>query len=259
MNCGFCRNTVGPGFIPFMYSTPMTIAVIESPGMPNTSAGIQAAASAELLAEVASTMPSMWPVPNFSGVLENFLETAKEIQAAMSAPAPGRAPMKTPMPEPRRKLNQYLLKTLQTPWKMLPTFCAITALRSSTVTAPRSSSDSANMPIIAGMKLMPCSSSTLPKVKRGWPAVGSMPTQLMSRPKMSEVTPLSGSPVVMKIAQVRPSSASQKYSKDEKLMAASARTGAQTMRIATPIIPPSTEKTRLTPRLRSSSPFFDMA
>ncbi len=45
----------------------MTIAVIESPGMPKTSAGIQAPASAALLAELASTMPSTCPVPNFSG------------------------------------------------------------------------------------------------------------------------------------------------------------------------------------------------
>ena len=41
--------------------------------MPNTSAGIQAPPSAELLAEVASTMPSIWPVPNFSGSFENRL------------------------------------------------------------------------------------------------------------------------------------------------------------------------------------------
>ena len=44
--------------------------------MPNTSAGIQAPPSAELLAEVASTMPSIWPVPNFSGSFENCFETA---------------------------------------------------------------------------------------------------------------------------------------------------------------------------------------
>src|SRR3546814_9463532 len=41
-----------------MNITPMAIAVIESPGMPNTSAGIQAPPSAALLAALASTMPS---------------------------------------------------------------------------------------------------------------------------------------------------------------------------------------------------------
>ena len=63
----------GPGFSPLMYSTPITMAVIESPGMPNTSAGIHAPDSAALLAALASTTPSMCPVPNFSGVLEKRL------------------------------------------------------------------------------------------------------------------------------------------------------------------------------------------
>ena len=44
--------------------------------MPNTSAGIQAPASALLFEAPASTMPSTWPVPNFSGSLENFFDIA---------------------------------------------------------------------------------------------------------------------------------------------------------------------------------------
>ena len=59
----------------FMYRTPITMAVMESPGMPNTKAGIQAPAKALLLAAPDSTMPSTWPVPNFSGSFENFLLT----------------------------------------------------------------------------------------------------------------------------------------------------------------------------------------
>ena len=51
----------------------MTIAVIESPGMPNTSAGIHAPASALLFAAPLSTMPSTCPVPNFSGSFDVFL------------------------------------------------------------------------------------------------------------------------------------------------------------------------------------------
>jgi hypothetical protein len=43
--------------------------------MPNTSAGIHAPDSAALLAALASTIPSMWPVPNRSGVFENRFET----------------------------------------------------------------------------------------------------------------------------------------------------------------------------------------
>src|SRR6266853_5587293 len=54
----------------------LLIAAIESPGMPNTSAGIHAPASALLLEAPASMMPSMWPVPNFSGSLEKRFDIA---------------------------------------------------------------------------------------------------------------------------------------------------------------------------------------
>ena len=54
----------------------MTMAVMESPGMPKTSAGTQSPPRLELLAAPASTMPSMWPVPNFSGSFEKRLATA---------------------------------------------------------------------------------------------------------------------------------------------------------------------------------------
>ena len=79
----------------------MAIAVMESPGMPNTSAGIQAPPRAELLAAPDSTMPSTCPVPNFCGSFEKRLDTAYDIQAAMSAPAPGSAPTAVPSAEPR--------------------------------------------------------------------------------------------------------------------------------------------------------------
>jgi hypothetical protein len=76
MFCGLSTNSVGPGFMFFRYSTPMAMAVIESPGMPNTSAGIHAPPSAELFAAPDSTMPSTWPVPNFSGSFEKLLDMA---------------------------------------------------------------------------------------------------------------------------------------------------------------------------------------
>ena len=44
--------------------------------MPKTSAGIQAPASALLFEAPASMIPSIWPVPNFSGSFENLLEMA---------------------------------------------------------------------------------------------------------------------------------------------------------------------------------------
>ena len=120
MFCGLLVKSVGPGFIFFMYSTPITIAVMESPGMPNTSAGIQAPARALLLAEPLSTMPSTWPVPNFSGSLENFLLTAYDIHAAMSAPAPGRAPISVPSALPRRICSGYFLVSRHIPENTLP-------------------------------------------------------------------------------------------------------------------------------------------
>src|SRR5213076_2223780 len=103
---GLLVNKDGPGFMFFMYRTPITIAVIESPGMPNTSAGIQAPASALLFEAPASMMPSTWPVPNFCGSLENRFDIAYDIQAAMSAPAPGSAPIAVPSALPRRMDSQ---------------------------------------------------------------------------------------------------------------------------------------------------------
>jgi hypothetical protein len=66
------------------------------------------------------------------------------------------------------------------------------------------------------MKLMPWRSSTLPNVNRGYPAAGSMPMQLIASPSSRDAMPFSGASVAMKIAQVNPSKASQKYSNDEK-------------------------------------------
>ena len=120
MFCGLLTKSAGPGFMFFMYSTPITIAVIESPGMPNTSAGIHAPASALLFADPDSTMPSTWPVPNFSGSFENFLLIAYDIQAAMSAPAPGSAPTSVPSALPRRICIGYLTVSRHMPLNTLP-------------------------------------------------------------------------------------------------------------------------------------------
>ena len=57
-------NRVGPGFSPFIYSTPMAIAVMVSPGMPNSSEGTQPEASEALFEAPASTSPlSTAPIP----------------------------------------------------------------------------------------------------------------------------------------------------------------------------------------------------
>src|SRR4051794_8465479 len=97
----FSVNRVGPGLRPFMYSTPIAIAAIVSPGMPNSSDGTQPDAMLALLLAPASTRPSTCPVPNFSGVLENFFDMAYDTHAAMSAPAPGSTPIIMPTILPR--------------------------------------------------------------------------------------------------------------------------------------------------------------
>ena len=84
--------------------------------MPNTSAGIQAPASALLLAAPLSTMPSTWPVPNFSGSFEKRLLIAYDIQAAMSAPAPGSAPID----RAEHAAAQDLLRVLDAPAPTCP-------------------------------------------------------------------------------------------------------------------------------------------
>jgi hypothetical protein len=93
------------------------------------------------------------------------LDTPYDIQAAMSAPAPGSAP--TSVPSHRAAQNNcsgYFLSSLHMPVKTLPNgrSTAITGL--STTTAKRSTSLMANMPIISGMSEMPPARSTLPSV-----------------------------------------------------------------------------------------------
>src|SRR3981189_2983734 len=97
---------VGPGLRPLMGSAPVTSALIGSPGMPNTSAGIPAPPSALLFEAPASMMPSTWPVPNFCGSFENLFDIAYDIQAAMSAPAPGGGPIAVRGELPRRMDRQ---------------------------------------------------------------------------------------------------------------------------------------------------------
>jgi hypothetical protein len=68
------------------------------------------------------------------------------------------------------------------------------------------------MPIIAGMKLIPFSSSIEPKVKRGWPTTTSMPTLAMISP-MNRLAKLRATEdVPTNTAQVRPRLASQNAS-----------------------------------------------
>ena len=120
--------------------------------------------------------------------------------------------MKVPMTLPRAVFSQYFFASAAWPRNTLPIWRTGTTSARREPTTQRSTSPTANMPIIAGMKLTPPRSSMLPKVKRGWPAVTSMPTVATSRPTSRETIPLIGEPVEMNAAQVRPKQASQKYS-----------------------------------------------
>ena len=68
--------------------------------------------------------------------------------------------------------------------------------------------------------------------------------------------PFSGSLPAMKMAQVKPSITSQKYSNELNFSATSASAGAATISTSTPKMPPSTENTSPAPSASSAWPFL---
>ena len=76
----------------------------------------------------------------------------------------------------------------------------------------RITSETPNMPIMAGMKLNPFMKFVLPKVKRGKPNVSDTPTVVIIRPISREIRPLAKEPLVTRTAQESPMQANQKYS-----------------------------------------------
>ena len=140
------------------------------------------------------------------------------------------------------------------PLKTLPICASTTKALGCVSTTKRMISDTANMPIIVGIRPMPPSSSVLPKVKRANAAGLLSPTQASSRPRNSVTSPFSGLSLEMKTAQVRPINTSQKYSNELKCSANSASVGAATISTAVPNKPPTAENTRPAPRAISASP-----
>ena len=104
------------------------------------------------------------------------------------------------------------------------------------------------------MTSMPPSRSSTPKVKRGVPAGFSMPTQATSSPSSMEAMALTGEDRATSVAHMRPSKASQKYSKVEKLKANSASAGAMTISDRVPTMPPSALNHRQMPSASSGCP-----
>ena len=58
--------------MPWIVIAPSITAVTASPGMPNAMMVISEPLTFALLDASDAMMPSGWPLPNFSGVLENF-------------------------------------------------------------------------------------------------------------------------------------------------------------------------------------------
>jgi hypothetical protein len=90
------------------------------------------------------------------------------------------------------------------------------------VSIARITSLTAKTPTSAGITSIPPRRSVMPKVKRGVPAGFSIPIQATSSPSSIEAIAFTGEERATSVAHIRPSSASQKYSKDEKFSAISA-------------------------------------
>ena len=117
-------------------------------------------------------------------------------------------------------------------------------------------SETPNMPIMAGIKVKPFKKSVISNVNRGNPNVISTPTVVIISPINRETSPLSRDPLVTRTEQLRPIQASQKYSNDVNCMATSASMGANKMRIIAPIKPPMAATVTSTPRTNPALPFW---
>jgi hypothetical protein len=130
----------------------------------------------------------------------------------MSAPEPGWMPITVPSALPRSRAHGYLFSRPHMPLKTLPMRSTAILSGGSRCTMKRRISDTANMPTIIGIRLMPPVNSVLPKVKRGKPAGLSRPTQAISSPTSSEMLALRTLALPMNTAPARPSTTIQKYS-----------------------------------------------
>ncbi len=101
---------------------------------------------------------------------------------------------------------------------------------------------------------MPPIISVLSNVKRGKPAGLPNPMQDTNKPSNKVTTPLTGLAVVITMAQVRPNKTNQKYSKELKRKANSARVGEANISTKVPNRPPMAENTKLAPKASSDCP-----
>jgi len=97
-----------------------------------------------------------------------------------------------------------------------------------------------------------------PMVNRGWAAGFSRPMQAINKPSKREMQAFSTLALPMKTAPARPSTTSQKYSKDENFSAISASAGENRIMTMVPKSPPMAEKTRPAPSANSACPLSVM-
>ncbi|MHC2272345.1 hypothetical protein ACVILJ_007728 [Bradyrhizobium diazoefficiens] len=166
--------------------------------------------------------------------------------------------MMMPTMFPRVICQWYFLVSFHWPAMMLPNFRRGSG-GGSGVSIARITCATANTPTSAGIGSMPPNRSVMPKVKRGTPPGFSIPIQETSRPRNMPAIAFTGEERATRVAHIRPSSASQKYSKVENDSATSASGGAKIISDSTPAMPPTAENQTPAPSASSAWPLRVMA
>ncbi len=144
---GFSDIIRGPGLKPCINNAPRITAVTLSPGIPSVSIGMNAPPTAALFAASGAITPSTAPSPNGRcGFLTVLRAWSYASSAAISPPAPGRAPMNAPIAEALRVNGTCLIISLHS--GIIPSsFCLIMGLPISSIWLI--ASETPNRPIMA--------------------------------------------------------------------------------------------------------------
>ena len=110
---GFVLIRSGPGRSPCSVRAPNNNAVVASPGMPKVIRGTIAPPIDALLAASEAMIPSIIPVPNFSGYLELFFAARYETILESPGPTPGIIPISVPIMLERSKFHFCLKNSAQ--------------------------------------------------------------------------------------------------------------------------------------------------
>src|SRR5690606_20805108 len=111
---GYSSSIIRPERDPRITNAPRNRAVPESPGNTNVHVGINQPPLDALFADSAATTPSYAPFPEGRlGFFTVLLAWSYAINEAISAPAPGNAPINTPVAELRRVSGRCFLINAQ--------------------------------------------------------------------------------------------------------------------------------------------------